>query len=120
MHLHATTDLLGIPGIVVTYLAFVGAARLAEDAMWAVRGRWMLHRPTRRPWTWRVGRRWYAPGAIVGVGNDHREARVVNWAPLDREPHAVVQVHVLAPADGEDHCQWLPLTALTRPETVAS
>lgn len=113
-HPVAWFDLAHLPGLIVAGLAAIAIIRYGEDIAWALRRRWTLERPTRRPWTWTVRRRWYAPGSIVVIADGGHRAHVVGWRPLDRKPHAVVQVHpITAAGDETDCCRWLPLTSLT-------
>ena len=66
--------LTGVAGAVAGALAYWGCLGIAFDVSGWVSDRFEWDRPSWRPWTWRMYRRWFGPGQLV-ASEDFDEAR---------------------------------------------
>lgn len=103
--------LAGVSGFLVGELAVVGALSMLFGAASWVDDRFEWDRPSWRPWTWRLFRRWFAPGQVVET-EDYETACVLDVdfgaerTPLD----TWVRVQSYREdADEADLPVWLPL-----------
>lgn len=107
-------QLSGIAGVATAILAYCGALAIAYDAKSWVTDRFEWDRPTWRPWTWRMYRRWFGPGQIV-ASDDYETALVVDvdFGPESYPLDTWVQVHPYREdSDRADPPLWLPLADL--------
>lgn len=114
--------LINIPGIhlsgfaafIVPVLAYWGALTIAYDVKGWFADRFEWDRPSWRPWTWRMYRRWFGPGQLV-ESDDYETALVlaVNFGPDGYPLDTWVQVQPCREdADLADPPLWLPLADL--------
>lgn len=109
-------------GAVVTALAIAGAVGTTTDGIDWLATRYTLTRPpSRRPWRWRIVRRWYAPGATVWPLDGSGRLAVLAWWDDPACTRPWVLVHHGQPARTSDRTSvrgfdrgavWVPLTAL--------
>jgi len=106
--------LTGVAGAVAGALAYWGCLGIAFDVSGWVSDRFEWDRPSWRPWTWRMYRRWFGPGQLV-ASEDFDEDRVLDidfWPSRDRLDTWVQVQPYRERADMEDRPAWLPLAEL--------
>lgn len=106
--------LSGLTGTAVAIVTYWGALIIVYDVRGWFVDRFEWDRPSWRPWTWRMYRRWYAPGQTV-ESDDYETARVlaVDFGPDGYPLDTWAQVQPYREdADLADPPLWLPLADL--------
>lgn len=110
----AGIHLSGLAGAAVAILMYWGALTIIYDVKGWITDRFEWDRPSWRPWTWRMYRRWYAPCQTV-ASDDYETAHVlaVDFGPEGYPLDTWVQVLPYREDTHQvDPPVWLPLADL--------